>query len=302
MKYILFAFCLLLLSLGTIGQGTLVKGQVLSNQNRLIIPHATIQIINTLNIIDADEKGYFEIIVNKNDSLLITCIGFKNVKVSESYFRDNDSIFLYENFLKMDEVFIKNPVVYTFGIVNEKMGSSRGGGNEAERTELTTLIEIPKTIESYRISKVFIKGKTFKEENPVRLHIYSVNENGLPGEELLKKAIILCKKEGDGNILTIDVKDQNIILENASFFIGVQWMTSVKVKIFTGPYIIQTYKIPKILSYYRSSKFNKNYWQVEYKDALLVFVDGKLPAIGTPPSKGNPLNMCASAEIEAFTN
>ena len=304
MKNLFLNFIFLLFYFSSLSQRILIKGTVLSNENNQFIPYATAQIINTQNIVDGDESGYFEITANKDDSLLISCIGFEQLIIPVSYFKDKNSIVLKENYLKMDDVIVKNPVSYTFGIVNEKMGSSRSGGSEAARSELTTLIEIPKPIESYRISKVFIKGKKFEEENSIRLHIYAVNENGLPGEELLKKPMIIKKEEFNNNnkIITIDVKDQNIILENASFFIGVQWMTSVKVKPFIGPEIIQTYKESKILSYYRQTTFNKNYWQVQYKDAILVFVDGKLPAKGTRPSKGNPLNMCASAEIEAFTN
>lgn len=302
MKYIFCKFLFLFFSYTSYSQVVFIKGTVLSNEDNLFIPYATVCIKNTRNFIDADEKGYFEIAAKQDDSLLITCIGFKNLIVPASYFKNKDNVVLKENFLKMDEVIIKNPITHIFGIVNEKMGSSRTGGSEAERSELTTLIEIPKSLEYYRISKIFIKGKRFSEENPVRLHIYTVNKNGLPGEELLKKQVIIAKEEfnNKNNIITVDVKDQNIILENTSFFVGVQWMTSTKVKLFTGPEIIQTYKVSKVLSYYRPCPRIENCWYISYPSKVLLFLNGELPAVGTLPSKGNPLNMCASAEIEEF--
>lgn len=302
MKYFFFSFFFFTFYHYSFAQEILIKCTIFSNESHLFIPYATVQIVNKRNTIDANEKGYFEITANKEDSLIISCIGFEKLIMPVNNVQNADSLFLIESFLRLDEVIIKNPTVFTFGIVNEKQGSSRSGGSQAERSEMTTLIEIPKTIESYRISKVFIKGKDFKEENPVRLHIYTVKENGLPGEELLKKEIILSKGENDTKIITIDVKDQNIILEKASFFVGVQWMTSTKVKLFTGPEIIQTYKVSKVLSYYRPCPNIEDCWYISYPNKVLLFLNGKLPAIGTPPSKGNPLNMCASAEIEAFSN
>ncbi|MEO7314043.1 MAG: carboxypeptidase-like regulatory domain-containing protein [Ginsengibacter sp.] len=303
-RFLLLSF-LLLPSLSSFTQGVFIKGVIYSKGGKLPVSYATIQLSGTKNIIDSDENGYFEIFANsEKDSLLITCIGFKSYTIPVRYFKDTDSVFLEENFLKMDEVHIKNPVLKTFGIVNEKMGSSRIGGTSAGRSELTTLIEIPTSIESYYISKVFIRGKRFREENPVRLHIYAVNENGLPGEELLKKQVIIAKQFFDtkNNIITIDVKDQNILLENVSFFVGIEWITSIKVKFGTGPEIIQTDKASKLLSYYRPFPGYNNSWYAHYSKngGLLIYENGELPGIVTSPTKGNPLNMCASAEIIAF--
>ncbi len=307
MKNVLFFSVLMLTTFSSFTQGVIIKGVIYSKEEKLRVPYATIQLSGTKNIIDSDENGYFEITArSEKDSLFITSIGFKNFAISVTYFKNTDSVFLEENFLKMDEVHIKNPVLKTFGIVNEKMGSSRIGGTGAERSELTTLIEIPTSIESYYISKVFIRGKRFSEENPVRLHLYAVNENGLPGDELLKKQVIIAKQAFNtkNSIITIDVKDQNILLEEASFFVGIEWITSTKVKFGTGPEIIQTDKVPKILSYYRPFPGFNNSWYAHYSKngGLIIYENGELPGIGKIPIKGNPLNMCASAEIEAFSN
>ena len=295
----------LLTSLSSFGQVFLIKGLICSNKEKLPIPYATIQLTGTWNIVDCDENGYFEITSkDESDSIAITSIGFKNLTIPVTYFKNTDSVFIEENFVKMDEVNVTSPVPRIFGIVHEKMGTSRiGVGNEVERSEITTLIEIPEEVQYYRICKIFIKGKRFSEENPIRLHLYVINENGLPGEELLKQQVIITKQDFDtkNNIITIDVKEQNIFLENSSFFVGVQWIALTKVKLYSGPEIIQTYKIPKVLSYYRQANFNNNFWWVKYKSGMQVFKDGKLPAIGAP-GKGNPANMCASAEIEAFSN
>lgn len=303
MKYALTLNIFFLSFFGCFAQTNLIKGFIFSEKEHEVISFATVQIIGTSVILDADEKGYFEINAGRaDDSLRITSIGYESSIVSVDYFKKADTVYLNAKYLQMDEVVIKNSDIRNFGILNEKMGSSSTGGSEAERSELTTLIEIPQEIEFYRISKIFIKGKRFSSENPIRLHIYTVDKNGLPGEELLKKPVIITDEQfGKDNIITIEVKDQNIILENVSFFVGVQWMSSLRVKLFTGPEIIQTFKVPEIFSYYRSKLTTKNYWYTRYKNSIQVFVDGRLPSIGVP-GKGNPLNMCASADVETFSS
>ena len=301
MKKIFILNLFLFISYSLFSQKIIMKGFIHSKEFNLPISFATVQIIGTNHIVDADENGYFEIeSEEKNRHLLITSIGYTDTVI---LFKDVDTIFISPKYFNLEEVMIKNPVVKIFGIVNEKMGTSRiGVGNEVERSEITTLIEISEDVQYYKICKIFIKGKRFSEENPVRLHIYAVNENGLPGEELLKEQVIITKQDFDtkNNIITIDVKEQNIFLQNSSFFVGVQWIALTKVKLYSGPEIIQTYKIPKVLSYYRQANFNNNFWWVQYKSGMQVFKDGKLPAIGVP-GKGNPINMCASAEIEEYS-
>lgn len=305
MKRIFVLSSFLFICNSSFSQKVIMGGFIYSIESNLPISFATVQIIGTNHIVDADENGYFEInSEEKIRNLLITSIGYKDTIIPFGYFKNRDTVFISPKYLNLEEVVIKNPVVKIFGIVNEKMGTSRVGGNAAARAELTTLIDIPEDVQYYRICKIFIKGKRFSEENPVRLHLYAFNQNGLPGEELLKQQVIITKQDFDtkNNVITIDVKEQNIFLENSSFFVGVQWITSVKIKNPSGPEIIQTYKIPKVLSYYRQANLNNNFWWTEYKGGgMQVFKDGILPAIG-PPGKGNPTNMCASAEIEVYSN
>jgi len=278
-----------------------IKGMVYDLETKFSIAYATIHMLNTKCYVDADSKGYFEIDCDHStDILIISSVGYQTDTINLVKINLSDSFFLKRGEVILSEVVVGKFEAKVFGIVSEKMGTSSTGGSAVTRGEITTFIEIPNEIKIYRISKVFIKGRDFKAENPVRLHIYDVDSNGLPGNELLTKEVILSSKEVSNKTVIINVQDQNIFLEKPDFFVGIQWMTSIKVKMFTGPEIFETIKIKKTLTYRRNLSANNNKWYALFHsnkggNRNMLFYPG-----GTPSPEDRPINMMASAEIEIF--
>jgi hypothetical protein len=69
---------------------------------------------------------------------------------------------------------------------------------------------------------IFINKKS-AENIPFRLRIYTVAENGYPGEDLLRENIIIDSYTiGDWN--TVFLNDSSIIIEQPIFFIGIEWL------------------------------------------------------------------------------
>ena len=210
MKKILFILILITLKSSLFCQILQLKCKVYSLTTKKIIPYATVQISST-KIIDADENGYFEIGAKNTDTVILSSIGFEKLVLPLNTINNLDSLFLKEHFTEMKTVILTKPIQHTIGISNEKQNRSQIGNSAINRAELATLIEVPKDIKSYRIKKVMIKGKDFNAENPIRIHLYTVNEKGEPGEELLTKEIVIINSN-DNNKLEVDVKDQDIIL------------------------------------------------------------------------------------------
>jgi|GEM_PF-2879681 len=290
--YSVFSFIIFISSKG---QQLSIKSRVFDSDTKICIPYVSVHISNTMKFRDTDEKGFFQIMGNSSDTLIISCIGYESSKLPVSKIGLNDSCFLIKKIITLNEIISSKPLSKVFGILNERQGRSCSGGSEAERTEIATLIEIPDSIKLYKISKIFIKGRNFKEANPVRLHIYGIGNNGLPGTELLIKEIIIKNNEDDNKTISIDVKDQGIFLEQSSFFVGIQWITSTKVKLFTGPEIFETFKVKKLLTYRRSLSLNNNQWYGWFKKSLISYPDGIIPTDDDPP-----INVLTSAEIEIF--
>lgn len=303
MRSILLAFSLLLLGNLSYGQGK-IKGTIYSQDSLQPVQNALIRVIGTEKMVSTSKKGKFEIrLKSKRDSLLITSIGFKDLRIPVNYLQGSDSIILAKVDAILHQAAIQDTILDTLGIVTKSPATFRTGGDPEAMSEITTLIPISKNITSYRINKIFIRGRKFDARNPVQLHIYSVNSQGLPGDELLKKDIILSREQFNSKdrMVTIDVKDQEIVLNNASFFAGVQWISKRRTKQKSGPELYQTYAVPEVLSYYRDLNFDDHFWFIIYENTIRVFMDGKRPAIGIF-GNGNPLNLCASAEVEEIPN
>ena len=269
-----------------------IKKTISDSKTKITIAYATIQILNSQKYLDADFNGKFNLLVDNNDSIEISCIGFEKTKFKVSDILKRDTLYIKNISKTMETVYIGKFEKKIIGTVNEKSNTSSTGGNIAARTEFAMLIDVPTDIKAYRISKIYIKGKKFKEENPVRLHIYDTDINGLPGKELLNKERIITNNDADGKTVTIDLLDQEIILKKSTFFVSIQWITSDKVKIFTGPEIYETYKNSKQLTFRRQQNIKNNTWCGNFKKNMMIFY----PSVN--PENDTPVNIMTSAEIE----
>ncbi len=149
--------------------------------------------------------------------------------------------------------------------------------------------------------------KNYSSEYPLRLHIYSLREDGLPGEELLKKQVIFSETNFKKGILEVDIKEQNIILDRTSFFVGVQWInksTNELLRRSTGQKsdngVGETSLLSERLTYRRGRVLNFK-WYMEFEKGIFIPGNANEKGVTTPiPLKGNPINILASAVIETF--
>ena len=90
--------------------------------------------------------------------------------------------------------------------------------------EITTLVDFPNEIEKYKILKVILPTNKIEKNDPLRLHIYSLSDNGEPNEELLINDILIDKGYNLFGNIEIDISNQNIILNSKGVFVGIQWV------------------------------------------------------------------------------
>ncbi len=163
---------------------------------------------------------------------------------------------------------------------------------------------MPENIKEYKIATVSFKQKNFSADMPLRLHIYSVGENGLPDKELLKQQIVISENEHKDGIISVNVKNQNIFIEKASFFIGLQWINAGKIDIpkvrKNEIGIGETSRIAKRLTYHRGKVFNHQWYSFSEAGLLIPSKEVGKSALVLSPLKGNPINLLASALIEVY--
>ncbi len=303
-KFLLVSCFIFISSLNSFAQKINLIGNLINEKDSSSISYVSIKLIKSNTYFDTDEKGFFSISSNINDTLFFSCIGFNNFIIAVKDFESNKFIQLKEIIYELDEVIVKSGSFQKIGIIDEKQTRSFAGEQQSDIYEITTLIEVPDTIKEYKIATVYFKQMNFSEDIPLRLHIYSVGENGLPDKELLKQQIIFSEKDHYNGVISINVKNQNIIIEKASFFIGLQWIKAGKIDIpkirKNDIGIGETSMIAKRLTYHRGRVFNYQWYSFNEDGVVIFSKDAGKPALVTSPLKGNPINVLASAQIEVF--
>lgn len=297
---------LVLANLHIIGnsQKVSIAGTVLNSKDKKYIPYVSIRVIGSNFLIDTDENGRFKVEIDLSDTLVFSCIGYDIFTIEAQKYGNRDSVFLKEKIYDLENVVVKNTTYKEVGIINTKQTRSFTGESLSDSYEIATLIEMPNTIKTYRISKIMFKQKNYTPDMPLKLHIYALDENNLPGEELLKKQIIISPNDYKNGILEVDIKDQNIVLEQKPFFAGLQWIKKSATTIPKGRNndigIGETDALNRRITFRRGRLLNYK-WHVDFEKG--VYIPGNENGKGgtTPiPLKGNPINVLASALVETL--
>ena len=172
----------------------------------------------------ADSSGHFKIsfpsFVKKNDTVIISSLGFESIRVpvntviSESEFK-----------LKIFPKTLDPVTVRTFfnqnaiDINSEGFEFFRGWYNVMTGGEIGRILEVPH--EEYQIEKIRFKTDNKCDTCLIRLHIREVI-NDLPGKEILKDNIIIpiSSLTSKDKSPEFDLHDYNIVLADKKIYIG----------------------------------------------------------------------------------
>lgn len=307
MKIEFYIFLLLICPFKSSSQKVNLRGGVYNFTSKSPISFAAIQSKKQKHFLDTDQYGNYNIYLDLNDSVIISCVGYYDIMCSVNKILVQDSVFLKEKSIELEAVTVQNKHSSIVGNIDEKQQRSHIGGLESDRYEMATLIENPVSNKPYRINKILIKQKYFNFEVPFQIHLYSVNRQNMPDKELLNNQIIVTNPNiVDGKII-IDIQNQNLISEGGSFFIGIQFLTSIKAinKKEKDYGIGETLKLDKILTY-RRSLFLENYrWFGEFENCLFFpnsDLENEKIIFWNMKNKnfGRPINMLVAAEIQEF--
>ena len=196
------------------------------------LPYTTIQSINTIEGFITDENGFILLNLSPTDTIHISYVGYKSINYVVGKIT-NDKIELFkETGSTLPDVIVKKftPIEKPIkvGLHKYKEGFRyKGGGNRNQKfsgQEITTLVEFPNENEKYKILKVILPTNKIEKNDPLRLHIYSLSDNGEPYEELLINDIVIDKGYNLFGNIEIDISNQNIILNSKGVFVGIQWV------------------------------------------------------------------------------
>jgi predicted RNA-binding protein YlxR (DUF448 family) len=102
----------------------------------------------------------------------------------------------------------------------------------------------------------------------LRLHIYSINDNGEPFEELLINDVIINKGFNLFGNIEVDISNQNIILNSRGVFVGIQKVGILDKDQKNITYLYFTSEINKNNTYVTNIRFVQKKWSIKGMERL----------------------------------
>lgn len=204
-----------------------IKGKIVDEKNQPI-PFVNIWVENENIGTTSEEKGEFSIqISDKSKNLIFSALGFEKQIVKAS---NNLQVVLKSAEIQLDEVVIIKKLAskeIEIGKVKDKVLQAFDNGPKIDIKFFPYLEKYKKTKFINKIS-VFTDSKI--ENATIKLHFYKIDENGFPGEELLKKDFIVSVKKGTLKN-TFNLENFNLVMPKDGVFVGFEKLLIDKNKI-----------------------------------------------------------------------
>ena len=206
-----------------------ISGQVLSSDNKEILPYAIIEYKKHQTGVYSDENGLFKIkIDNLNDTLDISYVGYEKVQIPAHKIAQNSKhcILLNKNTYKLNDIIVtKKDVMYlTVGATKRKAWSYQA--SNIFGSQIGKYIVNPTSGPGFIKSVSFYIASTGFPNAPFRVRVYSFDkENKCPGEDLLTENIVVSSKNKSG-WFKVDLLKYSIDFPKEGVFIVMEWIYS----------------------------------------------------------------------------
>lgn len=206
-----------------------IKGVIKDSISGKPIPFVNIWVQNENIGASSEENGEFIINATKDKTLIFSALGFekKIVKASQA-----DVVYLSETAYKLDEVVIAKRFESKIIEIGKVSSSIYQAFDNGPRIDVKFFPFYPKYKKTRYIKHVTIETDSKINNASIKMHFYSVDSFGFPGEELLTKDFIVSVKEGVlKNIF--DVTDLNLKMPKNGLFVGFEKLLIEKNKLET---------------------------------------------------------------------
>ena len=203
-----------------------VKGIVV-DENDKPISYVNIWVENENSGTTSEENGTFSINAATNKNLVFSALGYdkKIVKGSEA-----EKVVLIIDAIKIDEVVIAKKYgtkEIEIGKVKNETYQAFDNGPRIDAKFFPYYIKYKKT---KFIKQVTIFTDSEIENATIKIHFYSVDANGFPGEELLSKDFLVSVKKGVKKTY-FDLSDLNLRMLKTGVFVGYEKLIIEKNKL-----------------------------------------------------------------------
>jgi len=192
-----------------------IKGKVVDESNNPV-SYVNIWVENENNSTTSEENGEFTIYCQPDKNLIFSALGYekKTVKASES-----GKVILKINTVELNEVVVahryETKEIEIGKVKNETYQAFEGG----PRIDAKFFPYLSKYKKTKYIKQVTIFTDSQIENASFKIHFYTVNPDGSPGEELLNKDFLVSVKKGVKKTY-FNVVDLNLKMPKTGIFVG----------------------------------------------------------------------------------
>ena len=256
-------FVLLLLSFCASAQ---IKGVVKDSITGKPIPYANIWVENENSGASTEENGEFVINTNPNKNLIFSALGFekKTIKASQA-----QVVKLASKSYQLEDVVIFKKKETKIIEIGKSKNSIYQAFDNGPRIDVKYFPYLTKYQKTKFIKQVTVETDSKIEAATVKIHFYSVDANGFPGEELLTKDFVVTVPNGVVKNI-FNVSDFNLRMPKKGLFIGFEKL------------IIEKNKSETTVTNYNTNvtSVKKSYsplvlYNLEERDFLFTFSGGK---------------------------
>lgn len=205
-----------------------LTGYVYCDETRLPIQYATIELVDNNSGALTNKQGYFSIVLtekNRKGLINIRLLGYKPISEDLNKFIKNkvDTIYLIRDTIDLTEITISSQQI---NCPKEILGVSEKNNSAFCENVGNQIAVFCKNVNDNKKGKInslsfYIKSGG-KYNAPFRVRLYDVDENGLPGKELLKENLIVAANKKKW--FEIDIDSLNITIPKTGFFIAMEWI------------------------------------------------------------------------------
>jgi len=216
MKLLLFIF-FPIISFGQV----VFNGEVISRSSSLIIPFATVGFIKNNSGTNADEHGKFTLSPSKfeNDTLIISCVGYKTLKVDISKFPMNMRFELENKEITLNEIIIGKQYNKSSPFLNEF--TNCGINYYTTSGYIAEVAQHFKTdVNNSLLSEINICKSS--DNALFRIRVYSMDSvRKIP---LFDLADTIIEVKSTRRHVHLDLEKYKILIPNKDFFVSVEWL------------------------------------------------------------------------------
>jgi|GEM_PF-1349074 len=218
----IFSVFIYLSSIHTVSYGQVsVRGIVADAESRKSLPHVSVTITNSNRGTVAYENGYFALTVKDQDSLLVTSVGYKKIRIATRDVRD--TIWMKQEVVNLSEITVSPGKLKHRTRLGNVSGKSRIA--IAGMHQIAYRIDHGPAHGELEVLYFFFQttlNKEIRATTRVRLRIYE-NEDGRPGRDLLPHDIIV-DLDGKQRELAYDIARYRIQIPDNGLFIGLDFL------------------------------------------------------------------------------